>query len=161
MTMADHAHDHQHHQDDPGPEETVPDGDWRATLRAKGMRLTPQRELILSAVEELGHATPDQVHAHVRRSSSAVNVSTVYRTLEVLEELGLIRHAHLSDRSPTYHSVRGHAHFHVVCRNCKKVLSVETVVLASLDAALRDRLDFEMDPSHLTVFGTCRGGCAP
>ena len=80
--------------------------DWRATLREKGYRLTPQRELILSAVDTLGHATPDEVLAEVRKHSDAVNVSTVYRTLEVLEELGLIRHAHISDRAPTYHSVR-------------------------------------------------------
>ena len=82
-------------------------GDWRAKLRGSGYRLTPQRELILRAVDELGHATPDEVLARVREQSSAVNVSTVYRTLEVLEELGLVRHAHLSDRAPTYHSVAG------------------------------------------------------
>ena len=69
--------------------------DWREKLREKGYRLTPQRELILDAVDTLGHATPDEVLAEVRKKSSAVNVSTVYRTLEVLEELGLVRHAHL------------------------------------------------------------------
>ena len=137
------------------------DADWRAELRSRGMRLTPQRELILTAVQELGHATPDQVHAHVRETSSAVNLSTVYRTLEMLEELGLIRHAHLSDRSPTYHSVRGHEHFHLVCRNCKRVTSVETGVLADLRATLSAEHGFEIDAGHLTVFGTCRGECAP
>ena len=96
--------------------------DWRDTLRERGYRLTPQRELILQAVERLGHATPDEVLAEVRTHSSAVNVSTVYRTLEVLEELGLVRHAHLSDRAPTYHSVGGHEHFHLVCRNCGRVI---------------------------------------
>ena len=62
--------------------------DWRTTLREKGYRLTPQRELILGAVNRLGHATPDEVLAEVRRESQAVNASTVYRTLEVLEEAG-------------------------------------------------------------------------
>ena len=95
--------------------------DWREKLREKGYRLTPQRELILDAVDTLGHATPDEVLAEVRKKSSALNVSTVYRTLEVLEELGLVRHAHLSDRAPTYHSVRDHEHFHLVCRNCQQV----------------------------------------
>ena len=59
----------------------------------------------------------------MREQSSAVNVSTVYRTLEVLEELGLVRHAHLSDRAPTYHSVADPEHFHLVCRNCHRVIS--------------------------------------
>ena len=104
--------------------------DWREKLRGSGYRLTPQRELILRAVEDLGHATPDEVLARVRQQSSAVNVSTVYRTLEVLEELGLVRHAHLSDRAPTYHSVTEHEHFHLVCRNCHRVVSVDPDVLA-------------------------------
>jgi Fur family ferric uptake transcriptional regulator len=64
--------------------------DWRARLREKGYRLTPQRELILQAVEELGHCTPDEVLAEVRRHSTAVNASTVYRTLEVLEYVGML-----------------------------------------------------------------------
>lgn len=137
------------------------DTDWRETLRARGLRLTPQRELVLAAVEELRHATPDQVHEHVQRTSSSVNLSTVYRTLEVLEEAGLIRHAHLSDRAPTYHAVEGHEHFHLVCRRCKRVASVDIEVLAGLRETLRVDRDFEMDPGHLTVFGTCRGECPP
>jgi Fur family transcriptional regulator, ferric uptake regulator len=129
--------------------------DWRATLREKGYRLTPQRELILEAVETLEHATPDEVLAEVRKKSTALNVSTVYRTLEVLEELGLVRHAHLSDRAPTYHSVKDHEHFHLVCRNCHQVVSVDPAVLDPLLARLRTEYDFEADVGHLTVFGRC------
>ena len=130
--------------------------DWRATLRQKGYRLTPQRELILEAVDTLGHATPDEVLAEVRKTSSALNVSTVYRNLEVLEELGLVRHAHLSDRAPTYHTVRDHEHFHLVCRNCHRVISVDPEVLEPLLARLRADHAFEADVGHLTVFGTCQ-----
>jgi Fur family ferric uptake transcriptional regulator len=129
--------------------------DWRATLREKGYRLTPQRELILEAVDTLGHATPDEVLAEVRKHSSALNISTVYRNLEVLEELGLVRHAHLSDRAPTYHSVRDHEHFHLVCRNCRKVISVDPTVLAPTLARLEGDHGFTADVGHLTVFGTC------
>ena len=107
--------------------------DLRSRLRDSGYRLTPQRELILAAVEKLGHATPDEVLAEVREHSSAVNASTVYRTLEVLEGLGLVRHAHLSDRAPTYHSVSDHEHFHLVCRNCGRVVSVGPGMLAAPD----------------------------
>lgn len=134
--------------------------DWRATLREKGYRLTPQRELILGAVEELGHATPDEVLAHVQRVASTVNASTVYRTLEVLEELGLIRHAHLSDRAPTYHSTTGHEHFHLVCRRCKQVTSVDVETAAPFVESLAASHAFQPDMGHLTVFGTCVN-CAP
>jgi len=73
----------------------------------------------------------------------------------VLEELGLVRHAHLSDRAPTYHSVRDHEHFHLVCRNCGRVVSVGPDVLQPLAELLRDEKNFVVDVGHLTVFGTC------
>jgi Fur family ferric uptake transcriptional regulator len=130
--------------------------DWRQRLREKGYRLTPQRELILEAVEELEHATPDEVLAEVRRHSTAVNASTVYRTLEVLEELGLVRHAHLSDRAPTYHATSEHEHFHLVCRNCHRVISVDPHVLSTVSKRLEAEHGFHIDVGHLTVFGTCR-----
>ncbi|CAI9410579.1 Fur family transcriptional regulator [Nocardioides sp. T2.26MG-1] len=126
-----------------------------AKLREQGYRLTPQRQLVLRAVEKLGHATPDEVLAEVHAQSSAVNVSTIYRTLEVLEELGLVRHAHLSDRAPTYHSVTDHEHFHLVCRNCHKVVSVDPEVVAPLADRLMREQRFVIDVGHLAVFGRC------
>jgi ATP-dependent DNA helicase DinG len=85
-------------------------GDWRRILREQGYRLTPQRELVLDAVETLGHATPEEVCAEVRRTASGVNISTVYRTLELLEELGLVRCVH----TPTalLFDPRGEEHAH-------------------------------------------------
>ena len=129
-------------------------------LRGSGYRLTPQRQLVLRAIEELGHATPDDVYHHVRGQASAVNVSTVYRNLEVLEELGLVRHTHLSDRAPTYHSTRDPEHFHLVCRGCRRVRSVDPAVLAPLAAALEADEGFLVDVGHLTVFGHC-AECEP
>ncbi len=123
-------------------------------LREQGLRLTPQRELILQAVEELRHATPDEVLAHVRSRAGSVNASTVYRTLEVLEELGLVRHTHLSDRAPTYHSTTEHEHVHVVCRRCHSVRSYDPAVVAPLVAALGAD-GFTVDVGHLAVFGVC------
>ncbi len=128
--------------------------DLASRLREQGLRLTPQRELILRAVEELRHATPDEVLAHVRGQVSSVNASTVYRTLEVLEELGLVRHTHLSDRSPTYHSALEREHVHVVCRRCHSVSSYDPELVRPLVAALADD-GFTMDVGHLAIFGTC------
>ena len=91
----------------------------------------------------------------MHQQSSAVNASTVYRTLEVLEGLGLVRHAHLSDRAPTYHSVTDHEHFHLVCRNCGRVVSVGPDMLQPLTDRLRDEHNFDVDVGHLTVFGAC------
>ena len=146
------SHEHAHDQ----PPAT---GDWHATLRAKGYRLTPQRELVLNAVERLGHATPDEVATAVHEESSAVNISTVYRTLELLEELGLVRHAHITDRAPTYHSTAAPDHLHLVCRGCGKITEVAPDVVTPLTSTLRERYGFRTDVGHLTVFGEC-SSCA-
>lgn len=121
-------------------------------LRSSGYRLTPQRQLVLRAVEQLGHATPDEVHDHLE---GAVNTSTVYRNLEVLEELGLVRHTHLSDRAPTYHSAREAEHFHLVCRTCRQVTSVAPTQAGAFVEQLRAEAGFVTDVGHLTVFGHC------
>lgn len=132
--------------------------DLATRLREQGLRLTPQRQLILRAVEELRHATPDEVLGHVRSQVSSVNASTVYRTLEVLEELGLVRHTHLSDRAPTYHSTHQHEHVHVVCRRCQAVRSYDPDVVQPLvDTLAAD--GFVVDVGHLAIFGVC-GDCA-
>ncbi len=128
--------------------------DWRSLLRRQGYRLTPQRELILGAVERLQHATPDEIYAEVSQQSSAVNISTVYRTLEVLGELGLVRHLHLSDRAPTYHSVTsGPVHFHLLCRKCEGVISVDEQKAVTFVERLRAEHGFVADVAHLTIFG--------
>ncbi len=129
--------------------------DWQQLLRDKGYRLTPQRELVLKAVEDLGHGTPDEVLTKLRESSSAINISTVHRTLELLEELGLVRHTHLTDRAPTYHSTTTPAHVHLVCRGCGAVIEAEPEVFADTLARLDKEHGFEVDLGHLTVFGTC------
>lgn len=136
-----------------------PAADLQAELRAKGYRLTPQRELVLRAVQRLGHATPDEILAAVREESQAVNLSTVYRTLEVLEEITLVRHAHLSDRAPTYHSATAPPHAHLVCRECGRVSELPADALAALTSQLEIDYDFTPDLGHLTVFGLC-GGCS-
>ena len=127
----------------------------RARLQEGGYRLTPQRELVLRAVDRLGHGTVEEILADVQTQSEAVNLSTVYRNLEVLEELGLVRHIHLAGRAPTYHSTVGPVHFHLTCRNCQRVVSVDADVAADFVRRLRDQAGFEADVGHLTVFGQC------
>src|ERR1041384_2456362 len=70
-------------------------------LRSRGLRMTVQRQLVMEAVERLGHATPEQVHGQVTRTAAGINLTTVYRTLELLEQIGLVRHTHLIDTATT------------------------------------------------------------
>jgi Fur family transcriptional regulator, ferric uptake regulator len=130
--------------------------DWRADLRAKGYRLTPQRELVLKAVQKLDHATPERVLEEVRRTSEGVNISTVYRTLDLLEELGLVSHTHLGHGAPAYHAMTEPDHVHLVCRQCERVTEVGPDVAADLVASVAADEGFTTDVRHLTLFGTCR-----
>lgn len=131
--------------------------DWKSDLRERGYRLTPQRQLVLEAVETLGHATPDDILCEVRKTASGVNVSTVYRTLELLEELGLVSHTHLGHRAPTYHLAARHRHLHLVCRDCGDVIEVDTSVAASFTSRLRQEFGFDTDLKHFAIFGRCAG----
>ena len=129
--------------------------DWQAQLRARGYRLTPQRQLVLEAVGALGHATPEDIATQVRRTASGVNISTVYRTLELLEELGLVQHTHLGHGAPTYSVTTDDHHVHLVCRGCGEVAEAEADVLGEAVRRLADERGFDLDVGHVALFGTC------
>src|SRR5579883_2976791 len=88
-------------------------------LHKRGYRLTPQRHMILSVIQEAGeHLNVEQIAERVQRRNPYVSLSTVYRTLDLLKQLGLIRESHLSGGQPIYEIAEGHAHHHLVCRRC-------------------------------------------
>jgi Fur family ferric uptake transcriptional regulator len=130
-------------------------GTWQEELRARGYRVTPQRQLVLEAVTALEHGTPEEICTEVQRTAKGVNISTVYRTLELLEELGLVKHAHLGHGPPTYHPAAEAEHVHLVCRDCGSVHDVPPTVADGLVTALKREYGFETDVYHLTVYGLC------
>jgi Fur family ferric uptake transcriptional regulator len=125
-------------------------------LRSRGLRLTAQRQFVLQAVHDLGHATPEQVHAAVREVAAGVNITTVYRALELLEELGLVTHTHLSHGSPTYHAATEDQHVHLVCRGCGAVDECDPALLGPLTGTLERERGFLVDVGHVAFFGVCR-----
>jgi Fur family transcriptional regulator, ferric uptake regulator len=137
----------------------APPEDLAEVLRSHGMRLTAPRQLVLEAVYRLGHATPDQVHATVAERAAGVNITTVYRTLELLEQLGLITHAHLSHGSATFHPVGEDQHAHLVCRRCGEIEEIPVTSLDGLADQLRASSGFELDAGHVALFGRC-GECS-
>ena len=134
---------------------TTEQSDLTKQLRAKGYRLTPARQLVLSAVSGLEHATPDAICAEVQRTASSVNLSTVYRTLELLEELGLVTHTHLGHGAPIYHAAAEQQHLHLVCRVCGRVTEAQPNVADPLVEKLRADQGFEIDVAHFAIFGRC------
>ena len=131
--------------------------EWEQKLRRGGYRITPQRQLVLEAIGRLGHGTPEQILAEVQRTATGVNLSTVYRNLEVLEEVGLVTHAHIGHGAPTYHAVDDHVHIHLVCDSCGEVLSVDAGIAEPFLDELRRRTGFVTDVSHVALHGQCSG----
>ena len=115
--------------------------------------------LVLAAVNELGHATPEQVCARVQETASGINISTVYRTLELLEELGLVQHTHLGHGAPTYHAATNDDHLHLVCRECGSVTETDVSTADALVHRLAEQHGFETDVAHFAIYGRCKG-CA-
>ena len=132
-------------------------GEWQVELRRRGYRLTPQRQLVLEAVGRLGHATPDTIATTVQQTASGVNISTVYRTLELLEELGLVQHTHLGHGAPTYSVATDDDHVHLVCRDCGAIEEAPPSVVGSVVAELAETRGFTVDVGHFAIFGRCRG----
>ena len=126
-------------------------------LRQRGQRMTPQRQLILEAVESIdGHISVEAVHARVAARFPQVNVSTVYRTLELLEDLGLVHHTHFDNGVAQYHRADLGLHQHLVCRSCGFEQELELTVLAPLGEEIRRRHGFEVDLAHFALVGRCR-----
>lgn len=121
-----------------------------ARLRERGLRMTPQRQSVMEAVTRLVHATPDQVADAV----PSVDLTTVYRTLETLEQIGLLAHTHLGHGAPSYRLVDDD-HIHLVCHRCASVVDAPGELADELAGRLASEHGFTLDRSHFTVFGTC------
>ena len=128
---------------------------FERTLRARGMRVTAQRQLIFEAVNELRHATPEQIFETVGPQMPGLTLSTVYRALEALETAELVTHTHLGHTPLTYHAVDDHAHVHLVCEGCGAVSSVSAAVADALRADVLRETGFHIDPTHMAMAGRC------
>jgi Fur family ferric uptake transcriptional regulator len=124
-------------------------------LRGRGLRATPQRRMVLQAVSDLGHATPEQVCEHVLGQAGALNLSTVYRALELLEELGVVSHTHLHHGSPTYQVADHVDHLHLVCRRCGSITEADLELARPLADAVAAAHGFGTDLAHLSLHGLC------
>jgi Fur family ferric uptake transcriptional regulator len=131
--------------------------DVSSRLRARGMRWTPQRRLLLKvlAAAEGGHVTAAELIERCRTEDADTTPSTVYRTLDVLEELGLVRHAHGADGREEFHVLPEREHGHLMCKSCGQTWEIEAAEAQDLVSLLASARDFEVDLSHLSVVGQC------
>jgi Fur family transcriptional regulator, ferric uptake regulator len=127
-------------------------------LRERGFRLTPQREMVLSAMHDIeGLATVDEIYTRVQVQSSAVDISTVYRTLELLQEFQLVACVDAGDGQHRYELLGIHGpHIHLVCQACGQVSGIDLQEAGPLAEHLKAQHGFTADLDHLAISGLCR-----
>lgn len=123
-------------------------------LRAAGQRVTCQRLVILEALEPGAHLSADDIFARVEPLLPAVNRSTVYRTLELFRDIGLVSETDLGGGVRQFELLDAR-HHHLICRACGDLIEIDDDLVAPLRAALRDRYGFVAGIDHLAIFGIC------
>jgi len=130
--------------------------DDAATLRKQGYRLTPQRLMVLEVVKRSGkHVTAEDVHAAVVPQHPYINIATIYRTLQWLQEVGLVAPLASGTGPLRYEYVRGETHHHLVCQDCGYEEEIGDDILAALKSQLQARYAFSAQLHHLAIPGRC------
>lgn len=126
-------------------------------LRAGGARITPARRQVLQTLVEAGsdHLTAEQIASRIHRTSPDLHVSTIYRTLDFLEESGVVVRAGFGDGAATYHLAGDH-HHHAVCEVCGTTIELADSTFAGVVRKLARDHGFVAAPRHLTISGRCR-----
>ena len=128
----------------------------RARLRDRGLRWTPQRRSLIEVLRTAdGHVTGAELVDRLRDLDPETTPSTVYRTLDVLEELGVVRHGHGSDCREEFHVLPAAEHGHLHCEHCGGSWEIGADEAAALVASLRASRGFEVDLTHVTIVGRC------
>jgi len=124
-------------------------------LRADGGRITiARRALVEALVGADAHMTADDLAARVQAAHPEVHRSTVYRTLEALERIGVVVHSHLGHGGGVYH-LADERHQHLVCEACGQVVEVPDTVFAPLARTMQKRYGFTIAPGHFALVGRC------
>ena len=131
-------------------------------LRQRGYRITPQREMIVDAIAHSDcHMTAEEIFSIIHIRSKALNLATVYRTLELLVDVGLISRADLGNGRIMYTSDQHGPHLHLVCRQCGQVVGADSSLLASIKEQLHASYGFTADLQHLCISGLCESCQTP
>jgi len=136
-----------------------PSGAWiehaGAELRRAGLRSSAPRTAVLELIGRQDCVlSAQEIAERLSSDGRRVGVATVYRTLDLLEELGLIGHTHLGHGAPVYH-LADDQHLHVVCHRCESVVSVDPSVLTDVVDRMQRDHGFRVDVGHVTLSGEC------
>lgn len=129
-------------------------------LKNKGYKLTPQRRAILSSImkSEDRHLTAEEIYELVKQDCPEIGLATVYRTVQLFEEMDIIIKLDLDDGCSRYELVNeneGHRHHHLICNKCGKVIEVKGDLLDELEAEIEKTYKFKILDHSLKFYGVC------
>jgi Fur family ferric uptake transcriptional regulator len=128
------------------------------TLKNRGLKLTPQRILITDIIHDAkGHLTAGEIIGNVQAKMPGVNKSTIYRTLDILEEAGCVIKSEQGNEFIYHHDEEGH-HHHLKCSKCGKTVDCDEDIFASVKNSLMTKYNFRVDLKHIVMNGIC-GEC--
>jgi len=125
-------------------------------VRARGGRATPSKRVLLEVLFEADdHQSVEALAGAVQARIPDVHLSTIYRNLEDLQELGVIVHSHLG-HGPASYQLASLAHAHFICEACGKAIEAPDAMFAGLATSAKAELGFTIDPHHFAIHGRCR-----
>jgi Fur family ferric uptake transcriptional regulator len=126
------------------------------TLHQRGLRITPQREMIVEAIcHSERHMTVEEIFEQVQARTSTISLTTVYRTLDLLFAEGLVSRISLGGGQVAYATARHGPHVHLVCRRCGQDIEAECRLITPLVEQFRAQYGFAADSQHISIFGVC------
>jgi Fur family ferric uptake transcriptional regulator len=130
----------------------------RAKLNARGERMTRPRQAVLAAMTgNADHLTVEEICAAVAALDPAVHRASVYRTLDMLVDLGIVQHVHVGHGSTVYHLASSEvAHLHLQCVRCGSITDAPLALLSSASDYLERTYGFTLDSGHVALAGLCR-----
>lgn len=127
-----------------------------ARLREAGQRVTPQRLVILRALEHGEHLSADEILVRIGDRLPGMTRSTVYRTLESFRDAGLVSETDLGQGVRKFELlVAGRQHHHLICHGCGMMLELDDAVVEPLRSVAREKYGFSAGIEHLAIFGWC------
>ena len=124
-------------------------------LRSAGYKITPPRLAVLEVISQEGeHLNPNEILGRTQAIRPGLGRATVYRTLEILTQLGIVRPIYVGESGPMYIRAEG-GHHHLVCSACGRIIDFDQCVAEEMVQELRERFGFEITSHLLEFYGLC------
>ena len=140
--------------------ETEPDTEiahLKTQLAQKHLKLTKQREIILDAFHKNDHITAEGLHQQISQTNIHLGLATIYRTLNLLCEIGVSQERHFGDHKTTFDNVLHKKHHdHLICQKCGKIVEFECPDIERLQEEVAEKFGFILQSHKLELYGQCK-----